>query len=106
MKSKSTFPAPSAPTSPALVHGSPHGQGPVLPTTSIRANFGLNKPVIGWMSAITFDNGFGFGRHKLNVVERNIHWPGAPGLFRVLPRPNHGCRTRVLRTGPSGRTIH
>ena len=67
MKSKSTFPAPTVPTSPALVHGSPHGQGPVLPITSIRANFGLNKPVIGWMSAITFDNGFGFAATKSSI---------------------------------------
>ena len=38
MKTKSTFLALNALMSPALVHGSPNGKGPVLPMPSIGRN--------------------------------------------------------------------
>jgi hypothetical protein len=54
----------------ALVLGSPHDQGPVLPMTSIRANLGLYKPLIGRMSA---------GEYRINPLREH-------GEDRLSPR--------------------
>jgi len=50
MTTKSTFLERKARASPTLVHGSPHGEGPVLPTPVHWGQSQLNKSVIWWMS--------------------------------------------------------
>ena len=54
MKTKSTFLVRKALASPTLVHGSLHGEGPVLPSARPLGQSQLNKSVIWWMSVKSF----------------------------------------------------
>src|ERR1700737_4765804 len=51
MTTKSAFPAPVVPMSPAWVHGSPHVEDLALPKSLKSCNLTLARAVIRWMSA-------------------------------------------------------
>jgi hypothetical protein len=67
MKAKSTFLVQKALVSPTSVHGSPHGEGPVLPMPVHSGNLSLNKLVIRWMSV----NQGGWQGPSARFVERS-----------------------------------